>query len=293
MSKKGFNRIGLIGRTRVKSISTTLCAIQQHLLKQGKSVYLESTCAERIKDVQGQQVNTEQLSKTVDLLIVVGGDGSLLQAAQLGVQHNLPVLGINRGNLGFLTDINPNDFDKIDQVLAGNYHLEQRFLLHAELYNEPDHCVSAYALNEVLISSKRSGHMLAFDTYIDGQFVCQQRADGIIINTPTGSTAYALSAGGPILHPQLAVMALTPLSSHTLSSRPLVIDSSQQIEIVITSIRTHAQISCDGREQLTIPPTGKVRIKKADKSLALVHPADYDYYKTLREKLGWQSHKVS
>lgn len=226
-----------------------------------------------------------------DLIVVVGGDGSLLSAARLGIRVNVPVVGINRGRLGFLTDILPQEIEtKLHELLLGQYHKEQRFLL--ETFIEEDNAVSfaGDALNDVVLTRGSDTHLIEFSVFVNQQLVAHFRSDGIILATPTGSTAYALSAGGPIMHPQLNAIVLVPMFSHSLSSRPLVIDGDAHIELLISTYNEHdLRISCDGHESRMVSPGQKVIIRKNSNTLTLLHPLDYHYYDTLRSKLGWES----
>ncbi|MFZ4076675.1 MAG: NAD(+) kinase [Legionellaceae bacterium] len=222
-----------------------------------------------------------------DLILVVGGDGSLLSAARLAVKANVPVLGINRGFLGFLTDILPHDIEtQIAPILRGDYVEEHRFLLNMGVSPK----VHGIALNDVVLSRGNETHLIAFDVHINDQFVSHYRADGLIIATPTGSTAYALSAGGPIMHPHLDAMVIVPMFSHSLNSRPLVIHANDRVVIHITQDNeSSVQISCDGHESHPIKPGESITIEKNKPLLRLLHPSDYQYYDTLRAKLGWGS----
>lgn len=226
-----------------------------------------------------------------DVIIVVGGDGSLLSAARMAVQVDVPVIGINRGRLGFLTDISPNDIEQqLGAVLDGKYREEKRFLLDARIHDENTTWFEGNALNDVVLGRGSETHLIEFDVYIDEQFVSHYRSDGMILATPTGSTAYALSAGGPIMHPQLKAIVLVPMFSHSLSSRPLVIDSGAQIDLHISERNeSDLRVSCDGHESRMVKPGQHVQIKKNSHKLRLLHPADYHYYDTLRVKLGWES----
>ncbi len=229
--------------------------------------------------------------KTTDLIVVVGGDGSLLSAARMATEVGAPVIGINRGHLGFLTDIMPHDIERLlAPVLAGNYEEEHRFLLHTTIHHQNQIDFEGNALNDVVLSRGNETHLIEFDVYIDQLFVSHFRSDGIILSTPTGSTAYALSAGGPIMHPQLNAMVLVPMFSHSLSSRPLVVSGEAQIDLQINISNEHAlRISCDGHESHLVKTGQTVSIKKNQHQLRLLHPSDYHYYDTLRSKLGWES----
>lgn len=278
-----FNHIALFGRIG-KNISDTLIDIKNYLLKQNISVVVEENTAKMIPDHNSPTFLESDIPSDVDLIIVVGGDGSLLNAAHCALPHHLPVLGINRGRLGFLTDIHPNELYKIGDVLNGKYITEKRFLLQAK--NGDD---LGIALNDVVLSPGEA-QLIEFDIVINEQFVCQQRADGLIIATPTGSTAYALSAGGPILHPNLNAIVLVPMFPHTLSNRPIVIDGDAKIELIISDHNQTAPfISCDGQHRIPVAPGKTITIQKNKELLELIHPEKYEYFATLREKLGWQT----
>ena len=229
-----------------------------------------------------------------DVIVVVGGDGSLLSAARLATQVNVPVIGINRGQLGFLTDICPQELEnELGAILAGQYQSEQRFLLQVGLDQGSEHPVvfQSEALNDMVLSRGTETHLITFDVHINGDFVSQYRSDGLILATPTGSTAYALSAGGPILHPELNAMVIVPMFSHSLSSRPLVIDANATVEIFISSRNEHdLQLSCDGHNSHVVQPGQRITIKKHPHYVHLLHPINHRYYDTLRIKLGWGSH---
>jgi NAD+ kinase len=226
-----------------------------------------------------------------DLIVVVGGDGTLLSAARMATLVNTPIIGINRGRLGFLTDILPQDIEtQLSAVLQGQYNEEQRFLLQTSIYDEHQTYFSGDALNDVVLSRGNETHLVEFDVSINQELVSHYRSDGMIISTPTGSTAYALSAGGPIMHPQLNAIVLVPMFSHSLSSRPLVIDGEAQIELHISKINEYdLHLSCDGHESRMVKPGQNVAIRKNNNKLRLLHPLDYHYYDTLRSKLGWES----
>lgn len=274
-----FQHIALIGSTR-KNITDTLVAVKDYLIEQKLSVFIEENTALRMPKNNLPQFSENKIPAEIDLMIVVGGDGSLLNAAHCALPHNLPVLGINRGRLGFLTDIHPDELSKIGDVISGKYIIEERFLLKTQL---------GIALNDVVLLPGNNAQLIEFDILINDQFVCQQRADGLIVATPTGSTAYALSGGGPILHPQLNAIVLVPMFPHTLSSRPIVVDGDAKIEILIRDQNEFSPcLSCDGRERIDLAPGTRITISKHEKKLHLIHPDNYSYFATLREKLGWQ-----
>ncbi|HAF86934.1 MAG: NAD(+) kinase [Legionellaceae bacterium] len=235
-------------------------------------------------------LTSEQMQADTDLLIVVGGDGSLLSAARMATQVHVPVIGINRGRLGFLTDISPQALeDTLTQVLQGDFWEEERFLLSANTTGSTPSFTSM-ALNDVVLSRGNEPHLIDFEVQVNQGLVSRYRADGLIVATPTGSTAYALSAGGPIMHPKLNAIVLVPMFSHSLSSRPLVIDGDDEITLKVTlHNESNQRLSCDGHESQMISPGAVISIKKHQKRLRLLHPFDYHYYDTLRSKLGWEA----
>lgn len=289
MKNTTFQHIALIGRPG-KSVSDTLTAVIDYLQQKSIAISIEADTAKLLPACDLPTFTADKLPAQTDLMIVVGGDGSLLNAAHLALPHELPVVGINRGRLGFLTDIKPDELDVIGEVLGGDFDAENRMALSTAHFcdNTQDH--NDLALNDVVLLPGDLAQMIEFDITIDGHFVCHQRADGLIIATPTGSTAYALSGGGPILHPGLNAMVLVPMLSHTLSARPIVVSGDSVIELKITANNdTSPYVSCDGQRRVKIEPGSALRIEKYAKPLKLIHPKSYDYFTTLREKLGWQA----
>lgn len=289
MSNKAFQRIALMGRTGIEGIPDTLMALKDYLLSLNKEVVLEENAAQMMNDHDLKTLPASKLNQHADLLIVVGGDGSMLNAAHIAVPQDLPVLGVNRGRLGFLTDIHPHDLTKIDIILNGHYQEEHRFLLETIVEEKNKSIGSDMGLNDVVLLPGDIAHMIEFDIYINDEFVCSHRADGLIVATPTGSTAYALSGGGPIMHPQLDAIALVPMFPHTLSSRPIVVQGTNKIRIYISENNDASPyLSCDGQSRMVVPPGGSIKIEKKSEQLRLIHPEDYNYYDTLRKKLDWE-----
>lgn len=283
-----FKTVGIFGRVKNNGVKETLKSLIEYLHQLSQPVLVEEETAEPLNDPSLKTISKDQISSECDLLIVVGGDGSLLHATHAIVNSNIPVLGINRGSLGFLTDILPSELDKVKAILEGKYILEKRFLLTTKIKLNKQLIGQDNALNEVALLPDARPHMIEFEIYIDNQFVCSQDSDGLIIATPTGSTAYALSGGGPILHPQLDAIVLVPMFPHTLSSRPIVIEGNCQITIVVSPNNTSSpKISCDGRESMGAPGGCHIKIQKNPHPLHLIHPVDYHYYKALRSKLHW------
>jgi len=292
MKKPTFKRVILYARQHRANlgVSETLQRLMDYLQSKQIDTY-QDIDTEASFDLKLATLPREAMGKKQDLIIVVGGDGSLLSAARMAIKVNVPVIGINRGRLGFLTDISPQDIEsQLGEVLAGSYSQEQRFLLQMRVHDGETTYYQCDALNDVVLSRGRETHLIEFDVCIDQQFVSHYRSDGLILATPTGSTAYALSAGGPIMHPQLNAMVMVPMFSHSLNSRPLVIDGQSLIDVKISASNEHdLQVSCDGHESRLVKPGQIITIEKNAQRLRLLHPGEYHYYDTLRIKLGWGS----
>ena len=286
-----FRSIGLIGRVGSGQVVDTLRRLKRFLLERGHSVILEDAVADMLPGHQLQVCSRLMLGELCDLVIVVGGDGSLLGAARALCQSKVPVLGVNRGGLGFLTDISPEELEeRVGDVLEGKYMAESRFLLDTLVYRGEEKLGSISALNEVVLHPGKSARMIEFEMFIDGQFVYSLKSDGMIVATPTGSTAYSLSAGGPIMHPKLDAMVLVPMYPHTLSSRPIVVEGNSEIRIIISrNNEIYPQVSCDGQEHIACAPGDALIIRKKPQSLRLIHPLDHNFYAICRSKLGWSS----
>ena len=226
----------------------------------------------------------KEFVKKVDIVVVFGGDGTLLNAARKYLNYDIPILGINMGNVGFLTDISTDNFEKtFKEVLDGNYKIEERNLVSAKFGNN-----HLYGLNEVVIHSGAYAQLMRYRLNVNDRVVYEQRSDGLIIATPTGSTAYALSAGGPIIHPSLDVWTILPMLPQSLSSRPFVISTDEKVEMdLFDGPNENAKICVDGQDDIDIPYGEKILISKMEKTLKLVHPNDNDFFEACREKLGW------
>lgn len=284
---EAFQKIGLIGKQGDPSPSSTLLHLSHFLLERGHDVLLENATAERAPSLQLPTGNLDEIGSACDLAIVVGGDGTMLHTARALADHDVPVLGINLGRLGFLADVSPNEMKKVlGQVLQGRFSEDRRFLLRVQ--------VDAYresALNDVVIHKWNTARMIEFETYIDGVFVNAQRSDGLIVATPTGSTAYALSGGGPLIDPSLDAIMLVPICPHDLSNRPLVVPGDRRIEIrVCGQDHGHAHVSCDGQTDLPLPRQARVSIARHPDEACLLHPRGHDHFQILRAKLGWGGH---
>lgn len=286
-----FRNVGIIGRLGSTRVLETVRRLKRFLIDRHLHVILEDTIADLLPGHGLQTSSRKMLGEVCDLVIVVGGDGSMLGAARALARHKVPVLGINRGSLGFLTDIRPDELElKVAQVLEGQYLTENRFLLETEVRRQGEAIGQGDALNDVVLHPGKSTRMIEFELYIDGQFVCSQKADGLIVATPTGSTAYALSAVGPIMHPKLDAIVVVPMYPHTLSSRPIVVDGHSELKVVVSPDMTiYPQVSCDGQNHFTCAPGDTLHVAKKAQKLRLIHPLDHNYYEVCRTKLGWGS----
>jgi NAD+ kinase len=284
-----FRNIGIIGRLGSAQVLDTIRRLKKFLLERHLHVILEDTIAEVLPGHGLQTCSRKNLGEICDLVVVVGGDGSMLGAARALARHKIPVLGINRGSLGFLTDIKPDELEvKVAEVLEGRFLEESRFLLEAEVRRHGEAIGQGDALNDVVLHPGKSTKMIEFELFVDGHFVCSQKADGLIIATPTGSTAYSLSAGGPIMHPKLDAIVIVPMYPHTLSSRPIVVDGNSELKIVVADdLPIYPLVSCDGQNHFTCAPGDTITVAKKPLKLRLIHPLDHNYYEACRTKLGW------
>ncbi|EJE8154856.1 NAD(+) kinase [Vibrio alginolyticus] len=290
--KNPCNVIAIIGKPRDQQAIQTHKELYQWLTSEGYKVFIDDRLAAILDEIpQSQFASLVELGKNADLAIVVGGDGNMLGAARILSRFDVPVIGVNRGNLGFLTDLNPDDFQaSLQAVLDGEYIEEERFLLEAEVHRHGQIKSHNAALNEAVLHPGQIAHMIEFEVYIDESFAFSLRADGLIVSTPTGSTAYSLSGGGPILSPSLNAISLVPMFPHTLSSRPLVVDGKRRIKLVVSpENRGTQEVSCDGQVSLPVTPGDEIHIYQSPNVLKLIHPKDYSYYHVLRNKLGWSS----
>ncbi|MDE2091768.1 MAG: NAD(+) kinase [Gammaproteobacteria bacterium] len=287
---KSFSTIAVLGRTSDPEIAKALQSLLAYLDSQGVRTLVDATLAPTFEGkVKARFADYAQISAQADLAIAIGGDGTLLNAVHIFTTHPIPLVGINLGRVGFLTDISPETMEnEISAILKGNSHAEQRLLLESEIVRAGRSLPCMLALNDVVIQKADGGRLIEFETHVDGQFVCAHRADGIIIATPTGSTAYALSGGGAILHPSVDAVILVPICPHALGDRPIVLKGDSKIEIMIND--THgggAQVSSDGQDTQPLAANDRVRVQRSAASVTLIHPFGHDYYRILRTKLHW------
>ncbi|GAB2680014.1 NAD(+) kinase [Aliiglaciecola sp. 3_MG-2023] len=286
-----FKTIGLIGKPAHEGANKSLNAILQFLKRKRCRILVETKVSNMLQGNGFETAELENIGLQADLAIVVGGDGNMLGAARILAQHDVAVVGVNRGNLGFLTDIHPDDIERqLECLFNGEFVREQRFILQVDVFREGKQQSSNSAINEVVLHHGKVAHMMEFEVYIDDNFVFSQRSDGLIVATPTGSTAYSLSGGGPILTPNLDALTLVPMFPHTLSSRPIVVDANSVVRMKVSCDNTdNLQVSCDSHIALTVFPGDEIYIKKNQDKLSLIHPKDYNYFNVLRTKLGWGS----
>ncbi len=281
-----FKTIAVLGRNSDPRVAEPMQLLAEHLQTVGVDVIAESTDD---FNLAAREVSETGIARQADLIIAIGGDGTMLYAARIAFDHKVPLLGVNRGRLGFLADITPTEMlQSVDQVLAGNYSRESRLLLETERVRDGKVDRRAIALNDVVLQRRETGRMVDFETRIDGHFVNSHSGDGLIVATPTGSTAYALSCGGPIIQPELASVVLVPICPHTLSDRPIVVPSSLEIEIrLLERVDTKAEVTVDGLTLGGLQPDDRLFIRDAGSRVTLIHPPGYDYYEILRSKLNW------
>lgn len=289
MNNSNFNRVGLIGRQRTPQIDDSLRAVYDVLVAYECELLVENTTAELI-DKEGIHVVERADLANCDLLVVVGGDGSILSVARDLAHTNIPVLGVNRGGLGFLADISPDQIEpRVEAVLQGKYRTENRFLLHVEVERNGELVHESPALNDVVVSAQTLFKMMEFRLSVNGEFVYDQRSDGLLVSSPTGSTAYSLSAGGPIMHPDLDAIAIIPMFPHTLTARPIVVAANSKITVTISANEPGTKLSSDSQVEFNLKASDQVNIKRYAHSLNLIHPSTHSFYEACRSKLDWAS----
>jgi NAD+ kinase len=281
--------VGLFGKYGSKDAGGVIERLCRFLRSRNLQVLLEEATAEFMETPCADSRPLADIGQHIHLAIVVGGDGSMLHVARNLAPHGVPLIGVNLGRLGFLTDIPTERMEEdLARILDGDFKTEERILLEAEVLRGGKVQCSANALNDVVINKGALARLIEFETYVDGELVNSTRADGVIIATPTGSTAYALSAGGPILHPTLPAIVLVPICPHTLSDRPLAVGSDSRIEIVMSSTsQQSAHVTLDGQTNFAIHDQDRVRVRRAGRAVTLIHPTRRNHYEVLRVKLRW------
>lgn len=281
-----FKNIGLFSTSSSSKLPILGEQIKEILTNKGCKVFYDRTF-DRLKKKGFRTFTENYIAKNADLVIAIGGDGSMLSCSRLYGTQNIPILGVNLGKLGFLTDIAPGELTtKLLEVIDGKYELDKRLLLDSFIKGKKGNHT---ALNEIVIHSGAIAQMIDYELFIDEVFVYRQRADGIIINTPTGSTAYSLSGGGPILHPNLNAISIMPMFPHSLSSSPLIISADSKIRVKLIRSKTKTHISFDSHDLIHLKGLSEINICKSASVLKLVHPMDHDFYDGCRNKLGWST----
>ncbi len=283
----GFRHAAIVGKYQARGIRPVLEEIAYFLVSQGLEVSFECDTAQATGVTDFDALDTHQIGQQCDLAVVVGGDGTMIGIARELARYNLPLVGINQGRLGFITDIPIGQFkDALAPMIAGDYEVETRSMLQGEVWRDGDRISDGLALNDVVVSRGATASMVEFRVEVDGDFVANMRADGLIVATPTGATAYALSAGGPILHPSIGGWVMVPIASHTLSNRPIVLPDSGEVRI---SVVTGKDVSAnfDMHNLASLLHGDQVRVRRSDFKVRFLHPRGWSYYATLRRKLRW------
>ena len=281
-----FKKVAILGRHEDPRVSEPMTTLAEHLAQAGVEVL---AAADMALDIDARRMPETELAESADLVIAIGGDGAMLYAGQLARRGDIPLLGINRGRLGFLADVTPEEMlDSVGHVLAGEFTTDKRLVLEARLERPDADATTALALNDVVLQRRETGRMLDFVTRMDGRYVNTHAGDGLVIATPTGSTAYSLSCGGPIIEPRLDAMVVVPVAPHTLSDRPIVLPADLGIELrLLERENTRAEIMADGHSMGEIRPPDTLRVGASETRLTLLHPPGYDFFGILRSKLHW------
>jgi NAD+ kinase len=281
--------VGLFGKHQDPTVAEHILRLAEFLRARQLDIVLDEHTAEHLGRQLGPVRARTSIGQDIDLGIVVGGDGTLLNVARDLAPYRVPIIGVNLGRLGFLTDIQADSMiAEIGRILDGDYQTERRMLLYAEIMRKGHIVHTANAFNDVVVTKGELARLIEFETYVDGEFVNSTRGDGIIVATPTGSTAYALSAGGPILTPTLEAMALVPICPHTLSNRPIVVSNDSIVEILIAGIANQrAHVTFDGQSTFTLEDHDRVYVRRAEAEVELVHPSGRTHFDVLRVKLDW------
>jgi len=290
--KNGFNTVAIVARRLTDRILESIDKIDTILSGLGIQTLLEQKVLKELGLNRDNAIAARsELGGMADLVIVVGGDGSILGVSRDLAGSGVPVVGVNRGSLGFLAAISPDEIDeKFGQILSGDYSIEDHFLLEAQVFRQGDLMSSSTALNDVVVNPSSMSRMMEFDLLVNEEFVYNQKSDGIIVASPTGSTAYALSAGGPIMHPKLDALVVVPMFPHTLTSRPLVVNGDSSVTVrIIDAAEGAPQLSCDSQVNLPLQVGDNVTINKSIDPLKLLYPSGHSFYESCRSKLDWAS----
>ena len=289
VKKIKFSKIAISSTSKDSRVKLIASQIYEILRNKECEVFHDDTLIRFKSSLKSKYRNQKYILNNSDLIIAIGGDGTILNCSRQYGSKGLPILGINLGKLGFLSDIAPKNItNDLLEVMEGNFVKDSRFFLSTKINNQKNYL----ALNEVVIHSGAIAQLIEFDLFINNDFVYRQKADGIIVNTPTGSTAYSLSGGGPIVHPALEAITILPMFPQSLSTSPLVVDSSSVIRIELISKKTKAMLSFDSHDNLSFKEGASIEIIKSDSPLTLIHPKDHDFYESCRTKLGWSTNII-
>lgn len=282
-----FKTIALIGKHKNPEIAAPLLNLAEYLTAHHYHVLLDHLTASQVNYIEYPALTLEEIGQQADLAVVMGGDGTMLNIARMLVAHDVPLIGVNQGRLGFLTDLSIDTMrETLDEILNGHYTTEHRMLLTAEVSRKGTDVFTALAFNDVVLYRGMSSGMIECEVRVNNEYVNTLRSDGLIVATPTGSTAYALSSGGPILHPGLDLIALVPVCPHTLSNRPIVIGPDSCVEIRMHS-SSNVRLHCDSHSFFDLEQTDMIIVRRFPKTVRLLHSVNHSYYRMLREKLGW------
>ncbi len=286
-----FSKIGIISKPDDPAIAATVQSLYKYLLSKSLEICVDDVSASFLTSEPLTASSLEDIGLSSQLVIVVGGDGTILHAAHNLIKKEIPLLGINLGRLGFLAEISPDEIEKqLDLILAGNYKEARRIVLQASLIRDGKTIGTCNAVNDVVVHAKQMVRMIELESRVNNKHVNTLRADGYIVATPTGSTAYALSGGGPILHPNIDAIVLVPICPHTLSNRPIVVDANSRVEILLSEQNRHTALaSVDGQIDMDFMPGDTIIIEKSKHALHLIQPQNYDYFDVLRVKLRWST----
>ena len=288
-----FPTVGITGKPGDTAVAGLIERLRPMLAERGCTLLLDAQSVAGSADEAAQRVPREELLEASDLIIAIGGDGTLIHTSRaLAGRDDVALMGINRGRLGFLVDVAPEHLEEVSQVLDGDYVVDERLILAAEIRANTDGTLlgSEIAINEVVLHRWNTARMVEMVTYVDGEPLSDHRSDGLIVASPTGSTAYAMAGGGPITQPSLRALVLVPICPHTLSSRPLVVDGSSRVEIgVQPGFIDNVRVSCDSQDELALDADSRLVVYAHSTPIRLVHPPGYSYFNLLRAKLGWGS----
>ena len=284
-----FKKIGLVARHSKPEVVQSLLELARHLEQQGLHVFIDRDSVTRAEAQGLTLIDRTDFGKIVDVAIVLGGDGTMLSVARLLAPYRIPLIGINQGRLGFMTDIPLHTMiASVSSILQGEFLPEERMLLQSSVMRDNVEVAQHLALNDIVINRGAMGQMIEFEIFVDNQFVYSQRADGLVVASPTGSTAYALSSGGPILHPTLTGIALVPLCPHALTNRPIIVDDKADIELRIITA-DDPRVHFDGQVTLDLQRDDCVRLRRSEYTICFLHPPGYSYFAMLRQKLHWSA----